>query len=85
MVARPLRTGRSSRSAKIRSILLVTFFYESRATDAEKHRAADLIQALALKSRLNPDRTASSVVDLECPPLRSREARSNDMDSLERR
>jgi hypothetical protein len=36
MVARPLRTGRSSRRAKIRSISMVTFSYESRATDAEK-------------------------------------------------
>jgi hypothetical protein len=31
-----------------------------------------LIHALALKSRVNPESAASSVVDLECPPLHSR-------------
>ena len=39
---------------------------EGRATDAEKHRAGILIHALALKSRVNPEIAASSVVDLEC-------------------
>ena len=45
---------------------------EGRATDAENVGPLILIHALALKSRVNPEFAASSVVDLMCPPLRSR-------------
>ena len=38
----------------------------------EVSRLLDLIHALARTGRVNPDRIASSVVDLECTYLRSR-------------
>jgi hypothetical protein len=45
---------------------------EGRATEVEGFGPLLLIRALALKSRANPESTASSVVDLECPPPHSR-------------
>ena len=56
-----------------------------RATEGEKPRALRSHPHLSRDGRANPDLKASSVVDSECPPLRSRRARTNDMDSLERR
>jgi hypothetical protein len=66
MVARPLRTGRSSRRTKIRSIFIGDPHSRAAQPMLKNIGLVVLIQPLAINGRVNPELRASSVVDLEC-------------------